>query len=224
MSEYLDPCNLIVNYIPSPVTDDELRELFIQFGSVISARIIREQRSKTSKGYGFVKYASAESARDAMRAMNGFSIHNKRLKVTVARGPDHGVASQNSPTGPLPPPYNTPSVIVPPQFLSGAHQNMMSPASMMQLPMFAPMMSQQMNLTLPSFNVVDQTGVSQYATFYHTSAQPTNDPQMAAVDMMSGRSMFTPVSESGAPSSVLLPSFAQYNPFDSITPNNSQHQ
>lgn len=82
-----DPCNLIVNYIPTPVTDAELRQMFEQFGEVTSARVILDRVTQQPKGYGFVKFSREEDSRRALQEMNGFSILNKRLKITPARGP-----------------------------------------------------------------------------------------------------------------------------------------
>jgi hypothetical protein len=82
-----DPRNLIINYIPTPVSEEELKQLFVQYGEVESARIILDRETGQPKGYGFVKFMSEESAQEAIRKMNGFEIHNKRLKVTTARGP-----------------------------------------------------------------------------------------------------------------------------------------
>ncbi|RNE97175.1 RNA-binding protein [Trypanosoma rangeli] len=83
-----DPRNLIVNYIPTPVSDDVLRHLFERFGPLLSARVIRDRKKgEHPKGYGFVVYADKESGLAAMEAMNGFEIHNKRLRVSLAFGP-----------------------------------------------------------------------------------------------------------------------------------------
>lgn len=81
--------NLIVNYIPTPVTDAELRQLFEQFGTLESARVIVDRHTLHPKGYGFVKFRREEDAQKAMLQMNGFEIHNKRLKVTPAMGPQN---------------------------------------------------------------------------------------------------------------------------------------
>lgn len=85
---YQDPCNLIVNYIPNELGDDELTELFKQYGPIASARVIVNVHTRESKGYGFVKFMDVRSAQRAIQCMNGFAIYGKRLKVTIARGPD----------------------------------------------------------------------------------------------------------------------------------------
>lgn len=82
-----DPCNLIVNYIPTAVTDDILRDLFTPFGTVVSSRVIVDHFSNHPKGYGFVKFTTKEAAKNAIASMNGFKIGNKYLRVTQANGP-----------------------------------------------------------------------------------------------------------------------------------------
>lgn len=105
-----DPCNLIVNYIPTPVTDEDLRELFEPFGVVVSARVIVDRVTNHPKGYGFVKYTTKEAAKEAIRQMNGYKIQNKHLRVTQANGPQNHSrppnesSSPSSSSTPLPPP------------------------------------------------------------------------------------------------------------------------
>jgi RNA recognition motif-containing protein len=84
--QHTNPRNLIVNYIPTPVTSDELWQLFEQYGEVESARVILDPKTQHPKGYGFVLFKSETCAANAIKNMNGFEIHGKRLKVTVAHG------------------------------------------------------------------------------------------------------------------------------------------
>lgn len=116
MSDYSasDPKNLIVNYIPTPVTDEELRQMFAQFGDVESARVIVDREMNNHpKGYGFVKFRTAEAAASAIQNMNGFEILGKRLKVTPAKGHQSAQINQyhsrvqrmmTQPPAPPPPP------------------------------------------------------------------------------------------------------------------------
>lgn len=90
-----DPKNLIVNYIPTPVRDAQLRKLFEPFGEIESVRVILDRVTSHPKGYGFVKYTTEEAAKKAIQVMNGYEIGNKRLRVTRANGPQHrGAAVQ----------------------------------------------------------------------------------------------------------------------------------
>ncbi|CCW67860.1 unnamed protein product [Phytomonas sp. Hart1] len=110
-----DPKNLIVNYIPTCVTDDTLRELFSRFGTLVSARVIVNRNTKHPKGYGFVKYTTEEAAKMAMVAMNGYEIENKRLRVMQANGPQNRNLTQNldTPTHTSPPSFTYPHLCTP---------------------------------------------------------------------------------------------------------------
>lgn len=50
-------------------------------------KVIKDKTSKKSLGYGFVKFYNVNDAHNAVQALNGFSIGNKQLKVSVARPP-----------------------------------------------------------------------------------------------------------------------------------------
>lgn len=75
--------NLYVKNIDDTLTDDQLRELFAPFGTITSARIMKEDESNVSKGFGFVCYSSPEEASRAVAEMNGKMIGNKPLYVTL---------------------------------------------------------------------------------------------------------------------------------------------
>lgn len=55
--------------------------LFCPFGPVLSAKVYMDKRTEESKGFGFVSFALAESARAAIASMNAFQVGSKRLKV-----------------------------------------------------------------------------------------------------------------------------------------------
>ena len=60
--------NIYVGNIPWSVTDDQLEELFAQFGTVTSAKIIVDKFSKRSRGFGFVEMA--DGGEQAIAALN----------------------------------------------------------------------------------------------------------------------------------------------------------
>lgn len=88
--------NLIVNYVPDRMSDEEFRAIFEQFGEVESARLILDRQSQTRRGYGFVMFKNSVDAGKAIAGLNGFQVYNKRLKVEYAKGP--GSSSQNQRT------------------------------------------------------------------------------------------------------------------------------
>lgn len=96
-------CNLFVFHIPNDMTNQDLFNYFGPYGNVISARIMVEKETGRSRGFGFVSYDNAASADAAIKAMNGFQVGRKRLKVQHKKekapsfGDGHEVASTEAP-------------------------------------------------------------------------------------------------------------------------------
>jgi len=80
-----DPCNLIVNYLPQTLTDDEFEAMFKSIGPLKSSKVIRDKSTGYSYGYGFVEYTELEHAQQAIKLLDGLQLQNKRLKVSTAR-------------------------------------------------------------------------------------------------------------------------------------------
>jgi len=76
--------NLIVNYIPSHLQEDQLYDLFATVGPIKSLRIMRNADG-TGKGYGFVEYQHQSDAIQAIEEFDGKAMKNKNLKVAFAR-------------------------------------------------------------------------------------------------------------------------------------------
>jgi polyadenylate-binding protein len=74
--------NLYVKNLDETINDDAFRELFTPFGTVTSARIMKEA-SGVSKGFAFVCYSTAEEATRAITEMNGKMIGAKPLFVAM---------------------------------------------------------------------------------------------------------------------------------------------
>lgn len=77
--------NLIVNYLPPTMTQNDLLSLFASQGDVESCRLIRDKETRQSLGYAFINYHKAEDAEKAVNKLNRLKIHNKTLKVSYAR-------------------------------------------------------------------------------------------------------------------------------------------
>jgi len=77
--------NIIVNYLPASLTEAQLVALFSPYGTIQHYKIVRDYQTKQSLGYGFVQYTEEASAQNAIKALNGFAIEGKRLKVSIAR-------------------------------------------------------------------------------------------------------------------------------------------
>lgn len=77
--------NLIVNYLPQSMTQDELRSLFSSIGEVESAKLIRDKMGGHSLGYGFINYINPSDAERAISTLNGLRLQSKTIKVSFAR-------------------------------------------------------------------------------------------------------------------------------------------
>ncbi len=61
---------LFIGSLPYNIVESELSELFGEFGSVVSAKLIVDQFSRESKGFGFVEMSSRSEGHKAMDGLN----------------------------------------------------------------------------------------------------------------------------------------------------------
>ena len=64
------------------LTEGELRAAFEAYGKVVGARIIVDQWTEQSRGFGFVDMASEDDAARAMRALEGRLLMGRRLRCS----------------------------------------------------------------------------------------------------------------------------------------------
>ncbi len=79
------PVKLYVGNLPYTTSEDELRELFGQAGSVVSVAVIRDRDSGRSKGFGFVEMGSDADAQAAISKFNSYKLGDRALTVNPAR-------------------------------------------------------------------------------------------------------------------------------------------
>ncbi|CAB3361442.1 Hypothetical predicted protein [Cloeon dipterum] len=87
--------NLIVNYLPQTMTQEEIRSLFSSIGEVESCKLIRDKVTGQSLGYGFVNYHRPEDAEKAINTLNGLRLQNKTIKVSYARPSSEAIKGAN---------------------------------------------------------------------------------------------------------------------------------
>ncbi|XP_074115445.1 CUGBP Elav-like family member 2 isoform X1 [Cotesia typhae] len=78
-------CNLFIYHLPQDFTDFDLASTFVPFGNMLSAKVVVDLKTNTSRCFGFVSYDNPASAAAAIQTMNGFHIGAKRLKVEHKR-------------------------------------------------------------------------------------------------------------------------------------------
>jgi len=77
--------NLIINYLPQSLTDEEFRSMFLSVGPVKSSKIVRDKQTGYSYGFGFVDFQHAADAQRAIETLSGLQLQSKRIKVALAR-------------------------------------------------------------------------------------------------------------------------------------------
>lgn len=77
--------NLIINYLPQTLTDEEFRSMFQSVGPVRSSKIVRDKQTGYSYGFGFVDFQHGADAQRAIDTLSGLQLQNKRIKVALAR-------------------------------------------------------------------------------------------------------------------------------------------
>lgn len=100
------PAKLFVGNLSFQATEEDLRELFAQAGTVETVRIITDQFTGRPRGFGFVEMASKEEASKAIEMLNGRLFRDRNLVVDEARpqpqrGPGGG-GGDRSGRGPRP--------------------------------------------------------------------------------------------------------------------------
>jgi RNA recognition motif-containing protein len=75
--------NLYVGNLPFTTTEQDLTQLFGQYGTVTKAQVIMDRETGRSRGFGFVEMSSG--ADEAVAAMNGAEFQGRRLTVNEAK-------------------------------------------------------------------------------------------------------------------------------------------
>lgn len=67
------------------IKEDDLRQVFSEFGQVESVAIINDKMTNRPKGFGFVEMASSEAAQAAINALNGKELKGRAIIVNEAK-------------------------------------------------------------------------------------------------------------------------------------------
>lgn len=77
--------NIYVGNLSYNAQENQLRELFEEFGEVASVRIIKDKFTGNSKGFAFVEMPSSDQASQAINSLNGTEFAGRNLKINEAR-------------------------------------------------------------------------------------------------------------------------------------------
>uniref|UniRef100_A0A8D2LE00 ELAV-like protein n=1 Tax=Varanus komodoensis TaxID=61221 RepID=A0A8D2LE00_VARKO len=87
--------NLIVNYLPQNMTQEEFKSLFGSIGEIESCKLVRDKITGQSLGYGFVNYVDSNDADKAINTLNGLKLQTKTIKVSYARPSSASIRDAN---------------------------------------------------------------------------------------------------------------------------------
>ena len=76
---------MYVSNLSFHTTDEDLKNLFSDFGEVSSSKVITDRETGRSRGFGFVEMPEEADAKKAMEELDGKDIEGRALSVTVAR-------------------------------------------------------------------------------------------------------------------------------------------
>jgi RNA recognition motif-containing protein len=81
---------LYVGNLSFNTTEDELAQLFAEFGSVGRASVVTDRETGRSRGFGFVEMGSDTEAKAAIGGLDGKVVQGRTLQVNVARPREGG--------------------------------------------------------------------------------------------------------------------------------------
>jgi len=87
--EYSAVTKLYVGNLPFTATDEGVRALFSQHGTVEKVSIITDRDTGRPRGFGFVEMSNADASR-AMQALNGADFDGRALRVNEAQDRERG--------------------------------------------------------------------------------------------------------------------------------------
>jgi len=87
---------LLVRNLARTTTENELRELFETYGAVQSCNLVMDEKSGSSKGFGFVVMPKVGHAKAAMKSLNGTDVAGNKIRVKKAEPRPGEAESKNS--------------------------------------------------------------------------------------------------------------------------------
>ncbi len=77
--------NIFVGNLDFKVDEDDLKDIFEEYGSVNEVKIIKDKFTGRSKGFGFIIMENTDEAKQAISELNGASLENREMVVNEAR-------------------------------------------------------------------------------------------------------------------------------------------
>ncbi|MGN6249098.1 MAG: RNA recognition motif domain-containing protein [Ginsengibacter sp.] len=88
--------NIYVGNLSWSMTDEDLNNLFSQYGTVSSAKILKEKNTGRSKGFGFVEMEDEDAAKTAIATLNESEVQGRKLIVNESQPRPEGSGYKRS--------------------------------------------------------------------------------------------------------------------------------
>jgi RNA recognition motif-containing protein len=76
--------NIYVGQLPYSVTEEELKDIFSEYGEIASLNLFKDRYSGQSKGFGFIDMPNNSEADKAIKALNKTMLKGREIKVNQA--------------------------------------------------------------------------------------------------------------------------------------------
>ena len=75
--------SIYVGNLPWSATEEQVQDLFAEYGSVLSVKLVSDRDTGRARGFGFVEM-NEDDARNAISALNGVEFEGRALRVNQA--------------------------------------------------------------------------------------------------------------------------------------------
>lgn len=82
--------NIFIAGLSYNINDEDLKNLFNDYGEPVSAKVIMDRATGRSKGYGFVELEDDEAAKKAIEELDGAEFDGKKIAVSEAKPKEEG--------------------------------------------------------------------------------------------------------------------------------------
>lgn len=77
--------NIYIGNLNYRTTEETVREIFEEYGEVVSVKLIKDRETGRKKGFGFVEMESESEGDAAIEALNDKELEGRNLKVNKAK-------------------------------------------------------------------------------------------------------------------------------------------
>ena len=77
--------NIYCGNLSYDITENDLQQLFEEYGSIVKVNIIKDRDTDRSKGFGFVEMEKQEDGEKAIKELDGSAVKGRNIKVNQAR-------------------------------------------------------------------------------------------------------------------------------------------